>query len=84
MDNGCSREHEAHHEREHALWEKAFELRFSDHEVVHRLEQRALTLQALEIERRLEGLNELRQQVVADRSEFVRREAQDARNKADD
>jgi hypothetical protein len=39
----------------------------------------ALKLRSAELERRLEGLNELRQQVVRDRDQFVKRETYEMR-----
>jgi hypothetical protein len=47
----------------------------------HRFEarDRAVIERTKELERRLEGLNELRQQVVRDREQFVKRETYDMR-----
>ena len=47
----------------------------------HRFESmdRAVVERTKELERRLEGLNELRQQVVKDRDQFVKKEAYDMR-----
>lgn len=52
------------------------------HARIHELEQDALKLQANENERRLEGLNQLRQDVLTDRGQFVRRELFDAERSA--
>ena len=61
-----------------ALIEHEKELRVSYEKAV----EKALELQAKEVERRLEGMNELRQQVVSDRAQFVRREIYDTRQDA--
>ena len=67
---------ELHHLR--ALIEHEKELRISYEKSV----EKALELRAKEVERRLEGMNELRQQVVSDRAQFVRREIYDTRQDA--
>jgi len=50
-------------------------------DVQHRADQRALDLAQLNIDARLEKLNELRQQVSDDRATFANREATDERLK---
>jgi hypothetical protein len=45
------------------------------HDRAHMAEHKAVELAAKEMERRVEGLNQLRQDVVADRSLFVTKEA---------
>ena len=62
---------ELHHLR--ALIEHEKELRISYEKSV----EKALELQAKEIERRFEGTNELRSEVVSDRNQFVKRETYD-------
>ena len=64
--------------------EEATKSHMEGHEREHRALADALTLQAKEIERRLEGLNELRQQVVTDRGDFARRDMLDQRFKTVD
>lgn len=65
------------HDKEHALEAAVVKERFEAHAVIHAVEARALELQAKEVERRFEGTNELRKQVVEDRAQFVKAETFD-------
>ena len=56
-------------------WQKA-------HESVHEVERLAIKEAKSQQDRRLEGLNELRSEVVTDRSEFVRRDVLEAKQDA--
>lgn len=60
-------------EEKHGNLEKLLEQRFIAMD-------RALVERTKELERRLEGLNELRSEVVRDRDQFVKREAYDMRS----
>ncbi len=47
------------------------------HDRAHAAEHKAVELAAQEMERRVEGLNQLRQDVITDRGQFVRRDLLD-------
>jgi hypothetical protein len=62
------------HGRQHDLESANVNIRLEAHIREHVLEKEGFALQIKEIDRRMEGLNQLRQQVIEDRGNFMSRE----------
>jgi hypothetical protein len=62
--------------------DRRYQQRWEAHEAVHEQESEVRSESAKRIDARLEGLNELRQEVLADRNLFMSREAFDAKHEA--
>jgi hypothetical protein len=62
--------------------DRRYQQRWEAHEAVHEQESEVRSESAKRIDARLEGLNQLRQEVLADRNLFMSREAYDAKHEA--